>query len=204
MVARIVKPVPAYANPGGSHILRYLSVRGSWTGGPVGLMVTQEAVDAQGRGWLRVQLSGRPNGHSAWVRRSQVVHYLSPWSVEVRLKSRTVILRKLGRTVHRWRAVIGAPATPTPAGLWAVAERDRQPSPTGFYGPWILRLTARSAKLKFFDGGPGTVGLHGRGGTSLLDPLGSARSHGCVRLSNDAISRITAVAREGTPVLIRK
>ncbi|HKE81561.1 MAG TPA: L,D-transpeptidase [Solirubrobacteraceae bacterium] len=204
MIARIVEPVAAYAKPGGKHVLRWLSVRASWAGGPVGLMVTNEAVDAKGRAWLRVQLPGRPNGHGAWVRRSKVFHYKTPWSIEVRLHTRMVILRKLGRPYRKWRAVIGAPPTPTPVGLFAVAERDRQPNPGGFYGPWILRLTARSEKLKQFDGGPGTVGLHGRGGASLLDPLGSARSHGCVRLSNDAIARITAVAREGTPVLIKR
>lgn len=176
MIARIVEPVPAYAEPGGKKVVKWLSTSASWTGGPVGLMVTEEAVDPQGRAWLRVQLPGRPNGRSAWVRRSKVFHYRSPWSMEVRLRTRTVVLHRLGRPYRRWRAVIGAPATPTPVGLFAVDERDRQAEPGGFYGPWILRLTARSDKLKRFDGGPGTVGIHGRGGASLRDRLGSARS----------------------------
>ncbi len=45
----------------------------------------------------------------------------------------------------------------------------------------MLALTAHSNVLQEFDGGDGRVGA------SLLDPLGAARSHGCVRLSNDAI-----------------
>jgi lipoprotein-anchoring transpeptidase ErfK/SrfK len=39
-----------------------------------------------------------------------------------------------------------------------------------------------------FGGGPGRVAIHGRDGTSLLDPLGSARSHGCIRIDNGPIT----------------
>jgi lipoprotein-anchoring transpeptidase ErfK/SrfK len=60
--------------------------------------------------------------------------------------------------------------------------------------------------LQQFDGGDGTVGIHGRGGASLIDPLGSARSHGCIRLANDTIdwlvSTISATRLPGTPVQI--
>ena len=91
---------------------------------------------------------------------------------------------------------------PTPRGLFAVAERVRQPDPNGFLGPWALLLTAHSDALARFEGGPGTVAIHGRAGTSLSDPLGSARSHGCIRIDNSAVSFLARVAREGTPVLI--
>jgi lipoprotein-anchoring transpeptidase ErfK/SrfK len=61
--------------------------------------------------------------------------------------------------------------------------------------------------LQRFDGGDGTVGIHGRGGASLVDPLGSARSHGCIRLANDAVDwlvrRIGVSRLPGTPVDIR-
>ncbi len=47
------------------------------------------------------------------------------------------------------------------------------------------------------------MALHGRGGKSLLDPLGSARSHGCVRMANSAIGWVAIHIPVGTPVLIR-
>jgi lipoprotein-anchoring transpeptidase ErfK/SrfK len=56
-----------------------------------------------------------------------------------------------------------------------------------FLGSWVFELTAHSEVLHQFDGGYGTVGIHGRGGLSLLDPLGSARSQGCIRLANHDI-----------------
>ena len=77
--------------------------------------------------------------------------------------------------------------------------RVPQPDPNGFRGSWALLLTAFSPVLDNFDGGPGQVAIHGRGGASLLDPLGRARSHGCIR-AIDVLARDAAV---GTPVQIR-
>jgi lipoprotein-anchoring transpeptidase ErfK/SrfK len=101
--------------------------------------------------------------------------------------------------------VVGKPSTPTPLGLFAVTWAIRW-HPSDFLGSWVLELTAHSNVLQRFDGGDGTVGIHGRGGTSLLDPLGTARSHGCVRLANGSIDwlvkTIGADGLPGTPVQI--
>jgi lipoprotein-anchoring transpeptidase ErfK/SrfK len=113
-----------------------------------------------------------------------------------------ISLYRDGRPVRRVGAGVGATATPTPTGLFAVAERDSQPNEAGFLGPWALHLTAHSNVLDDFGGGPGTIGIHGRGGASLEDPLGTARSHGCIRVHNNTIDLLARVAREGTPVLI--
>jgi lipoprotein-anchoring transpeptidase ErfK/SrfK len=72
----------------------------------------------------------------------------------------------------------------------------------------VLGLTAHSNVLRQFEGGSGEVGIHGRGGASLLDPLGSAASHGCIRLSNRSIDwLVRRVGREnlvGIPVSVRQ
>jgi lipoprotein-anchoring transpeptidase ErfK/SrfK len=102
--------------------------------------------------------------------------------------------------------VVGKPSTPTPRGLFAVVWAIRW-HPHDFLGSWVFELTAHSNVLQRFDGGDGTVGIHGRGGASLSDPLGSARSHGCIRLSNQAIDwvvrRVGANHLPGTPVNVR-
>jgi lipoprotein-anchoring transpeptidase ErfK/SrfK len=46
------------------------------------------------------------------------------------------------------------------------------------------------------------VGIHGRGGASLATPLGTAGSHGCVRVDNAQIVFLARVAIAGTPVAI--
>jgi hypothetical protein len=112
--------------------------------------------------------------------------------------------RRSDGLVRRFRAVVGKPSTPTPLGLFAVYERARQPDPDAFLGPWALHLTAHSNVLEDYGGGPGRVALHGRSGASLRDPLGTAASHGCVRVRNGDIRWLAKVAAPGTPVLIER
>lgn len=88
--------------------------------------------------------------------------------------------------------VVGKPSTPTPAGLFSILGVWRG-DPAEFSGAWILTLTAHSDVLRQFEGGNGRVAIHGRGGAGLLDPLGSAASHGCIRLANRAIESLVRI-----------
>ena len=80
-----------------------------------------------------------------------------------RLRSRRLTVYRDGKRIRSVRAVIGAPGTPTPRGVAAIYERNRQPDPAGFLGPWALSLTALSDVLESYGGGPGRVAIHGRG-----------------------------------------
>jgi len=173
----------------------------SWSRQPQALLVLARAT-REGREWLRVALPFRPVGSGGWIPRDRASLTRTRWWIDVWLRDRTVTVRHRGRVRRRFRAVIGAPGTPTPPGLFALWERNRQASPGGFVGSWVLSLTALSPVLEDFGGGPGRIGLHGRGGASLLDPLGSARSHGCIRLSNAAIRWLALRVPVGTPVRI--
>ncbi len=51
-------------------------------------------------------------------------------------------------------------------------------------------------------GGPGRIAIHGRGGASLLNPLGSAASHGCIRIDNGPVSWLATHVPQGAPVQI--
>lgn len=153
--------------------------------------------------WLKVRLPIRPNGSAGWIPRDRVRLALTRRFISIDLSRRALTVYKRGRRLKRFSVVIGAPATPTPRGLFAIYDRVKQGNPTGFTGPWVLPITAHSRKIRQFDGGPGVVGIHGRDGASLADPLGSARSHGCIRINN---SRIRYLARfmKGTAVRIRR
>ena len=66
----------------------------------------------------------------------------------------------------------------------------------------VVPAWKRPAKepIFFLDGGPGQIALHGRdnvGGT-----LGSAESHGCIRLDDAAIEWLVGRIGAGTPVAI--
>jgi lipoprotein-anchoring transpeptidase ErfK/SrfK len=158
------------------------------------------------RCWLQVRLPWRPNHASGWIDAAKVSVEPTPWRIDISRRLRTLTVYRAGARIRRFRVVVGKPATPTPVGRFAVTWAMRW-RPDDFLGSWVLELTSHSTVLKRYDGGDGVVAIHGRGGASFRDPLGSARSHGCIRLSNDAIDwlvrRIGANRLPGTPVNVR-
>jgi lipoprotein-anchoring transpeptidase ErfK/SrfK len=106
------------------------------------------------------------------------------------------LLRK-GKRVGRWKVAVGTPANPTPTGRFAVSEVVRQRNPKGFFGTYIITISAHSENLSEFDGGDGRVALHGTNRASLL---GQAVSHGCVRLDNRVATRLGRSVPPGAPV----
>jgi lipoprotein-anchoring transpeptidase ErfK/SrfK len=204
-IAKVVYPTLARAAPRLTHVRRLFEVSpvSAW-GAPTELLVLGSRVDAAGHPWLRVRLDYRPNGFAAWIDEEDTVLHEDPWRITVSRERREVRVYDAGRLVRSFAAVVGKPSTPTPAGLFAIAAELPQPSPSqNFEGAWVLPLTAHSEVLQHFEGGDGQVALHGRGGASLADPLGSARSHGCVRLANAAIGWIAGHVPVGTPVRVR-
>jgi lipoprotein-anchoring transpeptidase ErfK/SrfK len=170
------------------------------------LLVLSRPHAAGDRCWLKVRLPWRPNHASGWVDAGALSVEQTPWRIAISTARRQLVVYRAGARVRTLRVVVGKPSTPTPAGRFAVTWAIRW-HPSDFLGSWVLELTAHSTVLQRFDGGDGTVGIHGRGGASLLDPLGSARSHGCIRLSNHAIEwlvhTIGASHLPGTPVDVR-
>jgi L,D-transpeptidase catalytic domain len=202
-LAQVVYPTTVRARPGAGRRRARVATEARWGGGPVRLLVLRSALDRAGRRWLRVRLPERPNDRAGWIRADHTRTSITPWRIVISTAARTVTVRHSGRRVRRFSAVVGAPATPTPHGLFAISERIRQ-RPGGELGPWALHLTAHSKVLEDFGGGKGRVAIHGRAGALLADPLGTARSHGCIRLANRNVAWLARRAIEGTPVEIRR
>jgi lipoprotein-anchoring transpeptidase ErfK/SrfK len=154
-----------------------------------------------GRRWARVRLPGRPNGHTGWIRITRTRSASTGWHIKVKLSSRRVTVYHSGRVARRFRAVVGAPATPTPRGNFFVEEALAL-SPRAHGGPFALASSARSNVLQEFDGGPGQIALHGTG--NLGGTLGTAVSHGCIRLSPNAITWLAHRIGGGIPLTIRR
>ncbi|MCK9248233.1 MAG: L,D-transpeptidase [Solirubrobacteraceae bacterium] len=199
--ALVVSKVRALRHAARGRVVWRIPAQTTWSGQPMVLMVLESVVRG-GERWLRVRLPIRPHGSQGWIPADAVVLGRTDYWVDVHRRARRVTVRHRGRVVRRFRAVVGARGTPTPRGLAAVYERNRQPDRRGFLGPWAVALTATSQVLQEFDGGPGRIGIHGRGGDSLRDPLGSARSHGCVRVSNADVSWFVRKVPAGAPVRI--
>ncbi|MDQ8043622.1 MAG: L,D-transpeptidase family protein [Patulibacter sp.] len=200
--ARLVVPVTVRAKPSRSaRRITSLKPFGSWNGGPVVLQIAQVKMVGTVR-WLRVRLPIRPNGATGWLPQSAVEVRKLRYRVIISRAAHSLTVLKDGKRVASTKVVVGAPGTPTPRGSFAVLEVVRQPKGEDI-GPWALHLTAHSDVLENFGGGPGRVAIHGRSGDLLKDPLGTSRSHGCIRASNAFITYLHTVAVEGTPVEIR-
>jgi len=76
---------------------------------------------------------------------------------------------------------------PTPHGTYYLVELLKQPDPYGLYGPYAFGLSAFSNVLFSFGGGPGEIGMYG---TNNPSALGTDVSHGCIRISNDGITKL--------------
>jgi lipoprotein-anchoring transpeptidase ErfK/SrfK len=201
--AKLTYPTAARSAPRrGAREIAQVTPTAAWDGGPVGLLVLGAKRDEAGRLWVRVQLPERPNGRAGWIDADYARLSPTPWRIVVDRARRRATAFRSGRRVRSWRVVVGKPSTPTPRGLFAVYERVRQ-LPGSELGPWVLHLTAHSNTLLNYGGGPGRVALHGRAGPLLADPLGSARSHGCIRMQNQIVRWLAARLRPGTPVEIR-
>ena len=164
------------------------------------LPVTAHATSADGARWLRVRLPGRPNGHTGWIERAKTVSRVTAWHLVVELSTRRVAVYRNGAIVRTFRAVIGKPATPTPTGAFFVEEAV-QLSAGDVGAPFALALSARSNVLQEFEGGPGQVALHGLANVGGI--LGTAISHGCVRLDAKTMTWLVARIGPGVPVTIR-
>jgi lipoprotein-anchoring transpeptidase ErfK/SrfK len=200
-VARIVAPSRARQRLKSPKPFRVVGPQTSWARSPQVLLVLRSA-NYRGRQWLKVRLASRPNLSSGWIARDRVTLARTNFWITIKLRRRLVRVFRKGRLVRQFRSVIGAPSTPTPRGLGAIYEKNRQTDKDGFIGPWALPLTFMSNVLESYGGGPGRVAIHGRGGASYQDPLGSARSHGCVRVPNRHVQWLARKVPVGTPVRI--
>jgi lipoprotein-anchoring transpeptidase ErfK/SrfK len=201
-LARVLVPTPARSAPGSGPVLMRVRPVAPLSGRATVLRVVRER-RSDGRRFVKVLLPMRPNGTAGWVRADRVRLGRTPYAVTIDRSARMLTVRRDGRVVRRERIVVGAPGSPTPRGEFAISEEIRRASPHEFTGAWILPLTAFSGTYRQFAGGPGRVAIHGRGGASLRDPLGTAASHGCVRVTNRAVRWMARRLSPGVPVRIR-
>jgi lipoprotein-anchoring transpeptidase ErfK/SrfK len=152
-----------------------------------------------GNRWVRVRLPGRPSGHTGWILADQTIGSSTEWHVLVELGARQVVVYRDGVALRTFPAVVGKAATPTPRGQFFVEEAEAISSHDPG-GPFALALSARSGVFQEFEGGPGQIAIHGT--DNLPDPLGSAASHGCIRLSPVAIRWMSKRIGGGTPVTV--
>jgi lipoprotein-anchoring transpeptidase ErfK/SrfK len=201
-VVTLLAPHEALLKPfAGSAPLGLLQARRPITEARTMLPVFGHKRSSDGRRWLHVGIPGRPNGRTGWISSGSAVVTVTYWRVVVDTSARLVSVYRHGRLIRVFTAIVGKPSTPTPLGNFFVEESIKL-GPRGIGGPYALALSARSNVFQEFEGGPGQIALHGLmnvGGT-----LGTAASHGCVRLGNGSMGWLVRRVGPGAPVTITR
>jgi lipoprotein-anchoring transpeptidase ErfK/SrfK len=193
IVTAKVKRLEIFNRPMDARSVRVLSNPNA-DGAPLVLLTKSEQA-----GWYQVMLPVPPNGSTGWVRASDVRASTTVYRVEVHTGSHQLLVYRGDQQVLMTRAGIGTKDTPTPGGEYFLTELLKTDSPDGPYGPYAYGISGQSTTLKSFNGQPPVIGLHG---TNQPELLGKNVSHGCVRISNDAITKLTKLLPLGTPVEI--
>ena len=193
VVATVLRTAPRYASPGRSAVG---TVPASWYGRPSVLPVI-----ATRPGWVQVRLAQRPNGSTAWVPASDVTLGRTPYRIVVNNTTTRLALYDRGRLVFSAPAGVGTTNDPTPTGEYFVAFDEQSPQPDPGYGPFIMVTSAHSPAISDWDGsGDAVIGIHGPLGMDAeIGTKGARISHGCIRLHDQALERLTDIP-PGTPV----
>jgi lipoprotein-anchoring transpeptidase ErfK/SrfK len=199
-LAVLTKGQTAMARPDNrSARLRWVERKRPITRGRTVLPVIGHRTGANGVRWLRVRLPGRPNNSTGWIRKARTVRSQTAWQLRIDLSERRVRAYHRGRLVQTFSSVIGSPATPTPRGRFFV-EENVQLTSAYVGGPYALALSARSYVLQEFAGGPGQIAVHGV--WNVGGRMGTAASHGCIRLETAPTTWLGERIGPGVPVTI--
>jgi lipoprotein-anchoring transpeptidase ErfK/SrfK len=162
------------------------------------VLALARATDDSGRVWVQVRLPVLPNNTIGWVPRSALGGYVPVRThLVVDLEEYRATLYRDGRPIFSADVGVGEAAWPTPTGRFYIRNKlTRYASPQ--YGPLAFGTSARSSVLTDWPAG-GFVGIHG---TNRPDLLPGRVSHGCIRLRNRDILRLSRLMPVGTPLTI--
>lgn len=117
----------------------------------------------------------------------------------------SLVLDRPGKEPLRYTIATGSPAYPTPVGEFVVKEKVMHPT-------WLPPKSPWAANAKPIPPGPGNplgtrwigfdwggVGIHG---TNAPWTIGSAASHGCIRMRVAEVEALYEQVEEGTPVTV--
>lgn len=131
----------------------------------------------------------------------------TPVVVTVSRAGRTARVFRRGELVRSYRVAVGEPRYPTPMGRFVVQGKQVDPPWNVPESDWAGELAGqtipggdpRNPLKARWIGFNGSVGFHG---TASVGSLGTAASHGCVRMSEADVIDLYERVEVGTPVLV--
>jgi lipoprotein-anchoring transpeptidase ErfK/SrfK len=198
-VAKAVGPVVAYKAPSTSAAVRQRFNKVNANDFPTVFLV-RSVRQVGTTTWYDVWLPIRPNESHGWVKEGSVAIYTTTAKIVIKLSARRLIVYRRGLVVGTFPVAVGMPALPTPTGIFYINQKLRPPTPGGPFGVLALGLSAFQPRLPNWPQG-GPVAIHGTNQDALI---GQAISHGCVRMHDADVLKVSAWVPTGSPVVIVK
>jgi lipoprotein-anchoring transpeptidase ErfK/SrfK len=193
LAARVLRRTQLRARPGG----RVVRSVGTLTG--YGSPRVLAVVKRRG-GWLAVLTDHVPNSRAAWIPAASAELVHEPYRLDVDLSARRLTVRREGRVVRRITVAIGAPATPTPTGRFAVTDALRIGPENPEYGCCALALSGRQRRLPAGWSTSDRLAIHG---TPDEAAVGEAISNGCLHARRADMRWLLRRVDAGTMLRVR-
>jgi lipoprotein-anchoring transpeptidase ErfK/SrfK len=154
--------------------------------------------------WVEVRHTSLGNSATGWVDlRAASALELEPHVVEIAidLSDRELLVYRLGtaKPQRRLSVAIGAPATPTPPGIYYVTDKLPGARYGEFYGCCILALSGRQPNLPQGWSGGDRLAIHG----SPTPTWGKNVSNGCLHASESDLRYLMKIVPLGAVVRVR-
>ncbi len=119
------------------------------------------------------------------------------------LRQRRVYVYKGGKIIAKYPVAIGKKGWETPLGEWQVMEKVKNPGWTNFKTGEVMQPGKENPLgvrwIGFWTDGEDVIGFHG---TPNIKSIGTAASHGCVRMYNRDVRALYPLVKVGTTVKV--
>ena len=198
-VAKAVRPVVAFRRPSTVAPVRQRFGVTDSSGYP-SVFLVRTVRQVGGVTWYDVWLPIRPNESHGWIEQGSVSLYTTTAKIVVHLATRRLVVYRNGDRLGSFPVAVGMPSLPTPQGIYYVDQKLRPTTAGGPFGVLALGLSAFQPRLPDWPlGGP--VAIHGTNQDGLI---GQAVSHGCIRMHNADVLKVSAWVPTGSPVVIEQ
>jgi L,D-transpeptidase ErfK/SrfK len=131
---------------------------------------------------------------------------VAPLRLELDLSKRKVTLFRAGELYKSYPVAVGRPGWETPTGTFKIETMYKNPV-------WINPFTGEAIGggdgdnplgrrwLGFHKNGKNWAGFHG---TNSVNSIGTAASHGCVRMFEKDVEELFSLVSVGTPVVVKR
>jgi len=201
MVAKVLRPLDVYGRPATTAPVKTHLERLNANRYP-NVMLVKNTRESDGVIWYHVYVAMRPNGSTGWVPEGDVALYPTTAKIVIDLSQRTLTVTRRGQQMGTFPVAIGTADLPTPTGFFFVNQKLKPPTSNTAFGVLAIGISAFQMKLPasaWAQGGP--VAIHGTNDPSCI---GKAVSHGCVRMYNADVLKVSDWVPTGSPVIIQK